>query len=156
MGATEFAQVLVKHLNAYASVALYARAFVRQLNQDPAPSDVPSFQVVTSSLKHRERTWYVSILSASGLRNADFFLMGTSDPYCTCQVCGVKNQSGRIRVKTDVISNSTDPVWNQSFALSFRGDHALEFQVWDRDLFPKKDELLGRASLNTAQIVGGI
>merc|ERR1719482_2711765 len=80
--------------------------------------------------------------------------MGTSDPYCVCQVRGVK-KSSKTRVKTDVISNSTDPVWNQSFELTFRGEHSLEFQVWDHDLFPKQDELLGYASLSSAQLVGG-
>jgi hypothetical protein len=152
---TEFSQVIVKHFDAYASVVLYARKFVRELNEDPAPpSDVPSFQVVTSSLEC-ERTWYVSIISASGLRNADFFLMGTSDPYCTCQVRGLKNHSASTRVKTDVIPNSLEPVWNESFELTFRGDHSFEFDVWDRDIFPKKDELLGHARVSSAQLAGG-
>jgi hypothetical protein len=150
----EFAQVLVKHLDAYASVVLYARKFVRQLNDEPSPSDLPSFQVVTSSLKNCERTWHVTILSASGLRNADLFLMGTSDPYCVCQVHGLRTNS-KTRVKTDVIQNCTQPVWNQSFELSFRGEHSLVFQVWDRDLFPKQDELLGYATISSAQLAGG-
>jgi hypothetical protein len=147
---TEFASVLGKHLDAYASVVLYAREFVRQLNLDQTPSDVLPFQVVTSSVKQHERTWYVTMQSASGLRNADFFLMGTSDPYCTCQIRGQKKS-----VQSDVISNSTDPIWNQTFELTSSGDPSFEFQVWDRDFFPKKDELLGRASLTSAQIVGG-
>jgi len=152
---TEFAQVLVKHLDAYANVVLYARKFVRQLNEEPSfRSDLPKFQVVTSNAKKCERTWYVTIMSANGLRNADLFLMGTSDPYCICQVHGLK-KTDKTRVKTETIPNTCDPVWNQTFELSFRGERSFEFQVWDRDLFPKQDEILGYASLSSAQIEGG-
>jgi hypothetical protein len=151
----DFAQVLVKHLEAYANVVLYGREFVRQLNAESSfRSDLPKFHIHTTGVKRCERTWYVTIMGASGLRNADFFLMGTSDPYCICKVHGVKRSSNTL-VKTDVISNTTSPTWNQSFELSFHGEHPFEFQIWDKDMFPKQDELLGYASLSSSQIVDG-
>jgi hypothetical protein len=150
---TEFAQAVARFPDAYASVVLYGRTFAEQLSVTTAPSDLPGFEVVTRKRpRHRENTVYVMISSASGLRNADGFLMGKSDPYCLCQVRGLRKYTSTTRCKTDVVQNCTDPVWNQSFAITFRGEHELEFQVWDRDLFPKQDELLGMAYLSYAQI----
>jgi hypothetical protein len=150
---SEFAQAVVRFPDAYASVVLYARAFADQLSLEATPSDLPSFEVVARKRpRHKENTVYVQISSASGLRNADGFFMGTSDPYCVCQVRGLKKQNAHTRCKSEVVQNCIDPVWNQSFELTFRGEHEIEFQVWDRDLFPKQDELLGFAYLSYAQI----
>lgn len=86
----------------------------------------------------------VSIVSAWGLRNADFGLMqGASDPYCICQPVG-RPSSG---IKTRVENDTLHPVWNhEGFIPSFGEDDDLEFCVYDKDLM-KSDDLLGRAVL---------
>mmetsp|Transcript_53752 Transcript_53752/g.172293 ORF Transcript_53752/g.172293 Transcript_53752/m.172293 type:complete len:349 (-) Transcript_53752:226-1272(-) len=87
----------------------------------------------------------VTVLSASGLRAAD--LGGKSDPYCVCQVPG----RPQTRFKTHVIKESLDPVWNcQASIADYSPGDPLEFVVWDQD-FGKSDDLLGRATLSSAQ-----
>lgn len=93
----------------------------------------------------------VQILSARGLRAADF--MGKSDPYCVCKLKGA--QDGDRKLKTDVIKQTLEPIWN------FRGgvadfaptddSAALSFKVWDQDTPPKPDDFLGKAVLPIEQ-----
>lgn len=71
-----------------------------------------------------------------------------SDPYCICEVPG----KPRSRVMTDVRNATCEPVWNyhtevQDFAV---GD-MLEFSVFGRQRWPRKDELLGRALLVSSE-----
>lgn len=83
----------------------------------------------------------VSIWSAKNLRNADWG--GKSDPYCTCQLSNMPET----KFKTEVVENNLDPVWNARFDLDYVPGKHLEFVVFDKDLGPKADDLLGRCML---------
>eukprot|EP00928_Gymnodinium_smaydae_P045752 TRINITY_DN3045_c0_g1_i1.p1 TRINITY_DN3045_c0_g1~~TRINITY_DN3045_c0_g1_i1.p1 ORF type:complete len:774 (+),score=55.45 TRINITY_DN3045_c0_g1_i1:89-2410(+) len=86
----------------------------------------------------------VKIVSARGLRDADPVGFGKSDPYCVCEISGKPNS----RSRTQVVDNCLDPVWNHVCEL---GDVAagdtLEFAVYDKDQWPKRDDLLGKARM---------
>jgi len=146
--ASEFLQSALRHPDAYAGIALYAKSFVAELNAEVLPSDIPNFEIVARRrYRKRVHTLHVRISGATGLRNADGFFMGTSDPYCVCRVRGMRTHTSSTRRKTETVSNCTDPIWNEDFVLNFSGNHELEFQVYDSDMFPKQDELLGFAHL---------
>lgn len=88
----------------------------------------------------------IVIVGARGLRNADN--MGTSDPYCTCQVPG-KDWS---KFQTAVIDNALNPVWNEEHMINdYVAGDPLEFQVLDDDdgKDESKDDKLGRATLES-------
>lgn len=93
----------------------------------------------------------VSILSAQGLRNADF--NGQSDPYCVCEVPGRPVSTW----KTRVIDNSLSPVWNEGQELAkYRQNDGIKFTVFDSDLeitccgiqlYNDQDDFLGEVTL---------
>jgi len=88
----------------------------------------------------------ISILGASGLRNADW--IGKSDPYCTCEILA-KPDAGKI--KTHVIKNNLNPTWDYEAELSeFEAGDILVFKVYDED-FGKKDDFLGTLSVMSEQ-----
>jgi len=89
----------------------------------------------------------ITVESACNLYNADCMLAGKSDPYVIVEVPG---QAG-MKVQTEVISNDLNPVWNflGEIASFYDGD-VLRFTVWDKDVFPKSDDFLGKVEL-TAQ-----
>lgn len=79
-------------------------------------------------LRHPHLTLH--IISAKGLRDTDFMPgKDKSDPYCLVQVLGKE-----IAVKTHVVQDQLDPVWD--FVLPIEGyedTDSLEFSVWDAD-----------------------
>jgi len=83
----------------------------------------------------------VMITSAEGLRNADW--IGKSDPYCVCEVPG----KPYTRFKTEVRSNTLEPVWNKQCDFDYTPGDLLEFSVFDKDIWPKSDDFLGSARL---------
>jgi len=83
----------------------------------------------------------VVINNAEGLRNADW--MGKSDPYCVCEVPG----KPYTKFKTEVRSNTLEPVWNKQCDFDYTPGDLLEFSVFDKDIWPKSDDFLGRARL---------
>ncbi|CAJ1421743.1 unnamed protein product [Effrenium voratum] len=83
---------------------------------------------------------HVTIKSATGLRNADFS-HGDSDPYCILEVPG--SDKG---FRTEVVEDSSSPVWNVSNKLMVTPQETLQFVVWDRDKLDS-DDLLGKVSL---------
>lgn len=88
--------------------------------------------------------------SARGLRKADW--MGKSDPYCRCEIPGKQHT----QVQTPYLESTLTPVWNFVGAVpDYEEGDSLEFSVWDRDPPPKKDDLLGRVILTSAQVVSG-
>eukprot|EP00928_Gymnodinium_smaydae_P079412 TRINITY_DN6334_c0_g2_i1.p1 TRINITY_DN6334_c0_g2~~TRINITY_DN6334_c0_g2_i1.p1 ORF type:complete len:1491 (+),score=333.93 TRINITY_DN6334_c0_g2_i1:65-4537(+) len=91
----------------------------------------------------------VDVLSAHGLPNMDGCLAGTSDPYCICEIVGKEDNS---HFKTKVINNCEDPVWNHSGIMYayLIGDN-LKFHVWDKDTFPKPDQLIGSCELHSSK-----
>ncbi|CAJ1336971.1 unnamed protein product [Effrenium voratum] len=92
----------------------------------------------------------VTILSADGLRNADWLGSG-SDPYCLCTVRG----KGGASFRTPTVQNQHCPVWNHMEKITdFLHGDALYLSVKDSDKL-KYDDILGEVSLTTEQIVPG-
>jgi len=90
----------------------------------------------------------IHIIGARGLRKAD--AGGLSDPYCTCGIVG-KN----IKVKTPVINNTLDPVWNfESHMTGCAPKDSLLFTVWDRDI-GSRDDSLGSTTLHGIDFKNG-
>lgn len=91
----------------------------------------------------------VKIISARGLRNADFG--GKSDPYCTCKIPG-KSWS---TFQTAVVDDTLTPVWNEEHIINdYETTDSLEFEVLDDDDEPltgpdqEEDESLGCGSID--------
>uniref|UniRef100_A0A7S4PU83 C2 domain-containing protein n=1 Tax=Alexandrium monilatum TaxID=311494 RepID=A0A7S4PU83_9DINO len=86
----------------------------------------------------------VTIVSASGLRNADHLPgQGVSDPYCVCSIPG----KPRSRIWTKVIDNNLNPVWNHEEKFhGFAVGDSLDFRVYDKDV-GMSDDFLGKAKL---------
>eukprot|EP00927_Polykrikos_kofoidii_P037589 TRINITY_DN31766_c0_g1_i1.p1 TRINITY_DN31766_c0_g1~~TRINITY_DN31766_c0_g1_i1.p1 ORF type:complete len:1180 (+),score=207.19 TRINITY_DN31766_c0_g1_i1:426-3965(+) len=95
-----------------------------------------------------KRTLMITVMAASGLRNADW--VGKSDPYCTVEVQGGPALKFRTAVKKDTLS----PEWNEVFEVPDYTGEALVFKVWDKDPM-KKDDYLGCANLHGAEIKQG-
>lgn len=85
--------------------------------------------------------WHVTIVSARGLRNADW--LSKSDPYCICRVAGKPHTE----FKTPVVKNNLNPVWGFEHELELAPTDSVEFVVMDKDHRPKSDDLLGRVTL---------
>lgn len=89
----------------------------------------------------------VTIVSARGLRNADF--VGKSDPYCECEVLG-KSTS---KLATAIIDDNLNPQWNYEAEITgYNVGDVLTFTVKDKD-YIKSDDVLGRATLRTPQFL---
>lgn len=90
----------------------------------------------------------VTVLGAENLRNADF--VGKSDPYCVCEVSGKRSSAKQ----TQVIHDNLSPIWNCELVIrGFDAHDALEFKVFDRDMYPKSDDFLGSTSLSAAKVL---
>jgi len=86
----------------------------------------------------------VTIVSARGLRQGGMFGFSKLDPYCVCDVPGMPH----MRFETPVVSNNTNPTWNSEFLITeYPLGADLHFGVWDKEPWPKRDELLGAAVL---------
>lgn len=107
---------------------------------DDAPLDPPG-QVSHTTSGPQVKRLRVVITSAEGLRNADW--IGKSDPYCVCEVPG----KPYTRFKTEVRSDTLEPVWNKQCDFDYTPGDPLEFSVFDKDIWPKSDDHLGRARL---------
>eukprot|EP00929_Paragymnodinium_shiwhaense_P110470 TRINITY_DN7750_c0_g1_i2.p1 TRINITY_DN7750_c0_g1~~TRINITY_DN7750_c0_g1_i2.p1 ORF type:complete len:617 (-),score=123.62 TRINITY_DN7750_c0_g1_i2:95-1945(-) len=87
----------------------------------------------------------VSILSAAGLRKADWF--GLSDPYCSVYF----DDEDEVRVKTQICKKTLNPSWNFSSEIKdYRGE-AVVFKVWDWDMVGSHD-FLGTARVQPEMI----
>eukprot|EP00747_Dinoflagellata_sp_TGD_P167123 gnl/TRDRNA2_/TRDRNA2_191035_c0_seq1.p1 gnl/TRDRNA2_/TRDRNA2_191035_c0~~gnl/TRDRNA2_/TRDRNA2_191035_c0_seq1.p1 ORF type:complete len:875 (-),score=119.38 gnl/TRDRNA2_/TRDRNA2_191035_c0_seq1:67-2691(-) len=97
----------------------------------------------------RVRHLRVSIVSATGLRNADW--VGKSDPYCVCWIPSKADS----RCQTKHINNTLDPEWNEVHEISdYEPGDRLEFEVYDYDVVGKHD-LLGRTTLGSTIVFEG-
>mmetsp|Transcript_62171 Transcript_62171/g.180274 ORF Transcript_62171/g.180274 Transcript_62171/m.180274 type:complete len:524 (+) Transcript_62171:58-1629(+) len=114
--------------------------------------EVQKYTPVASPLVQEQvPTVTVTFISAKRLRNADVSVNGLSDPYCICEIPGKQGS----RIKTPVIKDCLDPVWNHSAQLvGFEIGDSLSFAVLDKDLF-LKDDVLGRAALSSEDINNG-
>jgi hypothetical protein len=91
-----------------------------------------------SGMVEYEGVLMVRLLSARGLAKADF--LGLSDPYCVLEaVPSFKPQPVRSRV----IANSLDPLWNETIPLMVENaeKQSLHVSVFDKDLIGTDDFL---------------
>lgn len=84
----------------------------------------------------------VTVLGAKDLQN------GRCSYYCTCEVKGDLRFSGRSHVVNDVI----DPVWQKTMEFDYEGIEPLVFCVFQKEVWPKQDTLLGMATLEAEDI----
>lgn len=91
----------------------------------------------------------IHVIEAQNLMKKDVGLMGMgkSDPYCILRL-------GAQKFQTKTINNTVNPKWD--FCCEFLTDvirsQAIEFEVFDVDDGPTKDDLLGRANLDVHDI----
>mmetsp|Transcript_132340 Transcript_132340/g.382581 ORF Transcript_132340/g.382581 Transcript_132340/m.382581 type:complete len:462 (-) Transcript_132340:132-1517(-) len=132
----------------------------------PEPPTEPQVQPPLEST----RLLSVTILSARGLRDADF-MPGSdkSDPYCRCEIVGKPNSW----FKTGVVRDCLDPVWNHTELMEdYEEGDVLMFSVYDEDdasqnknasisymnegpsqLFLDGDEFLGRIVISDDEVL---
>jgi len=93
----------------------------------------------------------VTMVSARGLRQADWGILGfgNPNPFCKCEIQG-KPQA---KIKTSVEKKTMEPSWGHEsdFPDYVHGD-VLMFTVWDKDRL-KSDDLLGKAYLACGQFI---
>lgn len=106
--------------------------------------DGTSFDAMPKAAPEETAKIVVNIISAEGLRNADW--IGKSDPYCICEIQGKRET----KFQTNVIGETLEPVWNfEKTVDDYVPGDVLEFTVMDKDPWPKSDDLLGRAALSS-------
>mmetsp|Transcript_103612 Transcript_103612/g.292435 ORF Transcript_103612/g.292435 Transcript_103612/m.292435 type:complete len:701 (-) Transcript_103612:22-2124(-) len=113
---------------------------------------VPTHDMACSDLEEPNLKFNVTIEGASDLSNLDGILAGVSDPYCICEVAGLKKHTRYTRFQTKVVGNSLNPEWKQTSEVAMGPNQALEFQVWDRNTKPLPDQLIGKARLEGAPL----
>jgi len=91
----------------------------------------------------------VTILSARGLRNADW--VGKSDPYCAWEVTGKSDT----KKQTPSVTDQLDPEWNHEEEVTgYCVGDSITFLVKDMDP-AKPDDALGKVVLETSQFLPG-
>lgn len=105
----------------------------------------------TQPVQHlRQDALCVTILSARGLRNADWGFGdkdNKSDPYCVCEIPGKQGA----KVRTHAIQNTLNPVWNTEVVMrDWQVGDSLKFTVYDKDIM-KRSDCLGHATLLSSQ-----
>jgi len=87
----------------------------------------------------------ISIVSARGLRNADW--VGKSDPYCTCEVSG----KPETKLETPALTDQLNPEWNHEAQISgYCVGDSVTFVVKDKDP-AKPDDFLGKLVMEGSQ-----
>lgn len=131
-----------KPVEAFLSVAVKAQ---KRSAQGLAPFQGRRGLVENGSMKYELE---VQILSADGLRNADWLSSG-SDPYCLVTVKG----RGKSSVRTKTIKNEHSPLWRHTDKIEdfYHGDK-LAISVRDADRM-KHDDMLGQVQLETEQLI---
>jgi len=113
-----------------------------ELTQPKPEPNAESPGAVSDSLEAEPASRFtVSIVSARGLRNADWLPgAGKSDCYCILKAVGKDGELHRTRT----INNTLDPLWNEEVQVD-EPVEALELSVWDQDY--GHSDALGRATL---------
>lgn len=85
----------------------------------------------------------LTIKNAKSLRNAETF--GTSDPYCkVVLISSDVTEAGKELTRTKHISNSLNPVWDETHYLLFHNlRDSFKFQIYDSNGSLNSDTLLG-------------
>mmetsp|Transcript_45966 Transcript_45966/g.142330 ORF Transcript_45966/g.142330 Transcript_45966/m.142330 type:complete len:396 (+) Transcript_45966:1-1188(+) len=115
----------------------------------PEHGPPPEARPLVEAASPRPQPVKVAVVSARGLRNADWLPgAGMSDVYCVCSVVGKPH----LTTRTVTCNNTLSPVWNHQFELpGFQRGDCLQFDVMDRDMgFMKKDDSLGTATLSSS------
>jgi hypothetical protein len=91
----------------------------------------------------------ITVVSAAGLRDADWMPFAKSDPYCQISI-------GPSCARTKTVANNLDPVWNETFFLFVRDlrTQRLQVRVLDEDLI-ESDDLLGAGMRGLADLAEG-
>mmetsp|Transcript_57618 Transcript_57618/g.166816 ORF Transcript_57618/g.166816 Transcript_57618/m.166816 type:complete len:822 (-) Transcript_57618:234-2699(-) len=104
-------------------------------------------------LENEIKSLRLKIISATGFRNTDG-PGGSSDPYCICELAGQPHT----KCKTQVIPNSTHPVWECMLELErVTMRDIVNFSLWDYDggASEQHDDPLGRTHLTAVQALYG-
>lgn len=97
---------------------------------------------VTESVK---KTLKVKIVSASGLKDEDYFMNGDSDPFCVCEIPGKPDS----RVQTPVVEESLNPAFGQEFDIAgYENGDSLTFSIYDSD--GSESTLLGKTTVSSS------
>eukprot|EP00929_Paragymnodinium_shiwhaense_P100080 TRINITY_DN62125_c0_g1_i1.p1 TRINITY_DN62125_c0_g1~~TRINITY_DN62125_c0_g1_i1.p1 ORF type:complete len:996 (+),score=186.86 TRINITY_DN62125_c0_g1_i1:127-3114(+) len=154
LDAMVFGKAMRQHADVHAITVLYARQFWEELQAEDQLSDICSFQVRCLLPEDmRPHPFQVTIMSARGLRKADF--LGSSDPYVICEVRSTPqdNKPSRSkknkRIQTPVIANNCSPTWDHTEVLDCQLDDIIQFTVWDHDRL-RPAEFLGMTTLNAS------
>jgi len=125
---------------------LVGRALCLADDASGVAEEQPPRSVVSGALsaQMKQPELRVNVIGAQDLRNADY--IGKSDPYCIVKI------QGKSSLKTKVIDDCLNPVWNEEFLVKdyVVGD-LVEFIIMDQDMWPKSDDVLGTASLASSQ-----
>eukprot|EP00927_Polykrikos_kofoidii_P034426 TRINITY_DN29221_c0_g1_i1.p1 TRINITY_DN29221_c0_g1~~TRINITY_DN29221_c0_g1_i1.p1 ORF type:complete len:341 (-),score=54.77 TRINITY_DN29221_c0_g1_i1:96-1118(-) len=85
----------------------------------------------------------VTVIHATGLKHLNF--LGDA-PYCVCEVKHMDQKTTPSSFRTQTVSKSLDPVWNETHELNnWHPGEALEFIIYDKGLIGARTE--GRCSL---------
>jgi len=119
---------------------------VSQAHAIAATSAVP--EVSDAVVEAESAPLKITVLSAKNLRGGVPFGFSKSDPYCVCEVRGMPS----LRHQTRVVAGSSNPVWNEEFEMiDYPVGSPLHFSVWDKDEWPKRDDFLGGATLESRE-----
>lgn len=143
---------VIKADDGLGSVALNPEQFLEngfegELQLTGCGDGVEAFLTVKVEVIHPKVT--VTVVSAKGLRDADF--IGTSDPYCLCEVDGRADT----QFQTAACKESTNPVWDHEAVVSnYKAGDALQFTIRDSDP-AKPDDMLGKLTISAEQFHNG-
>jgi len=109
-------------------------------DSQPAAVRVAKPAASRGSQSRQKKNRFVTVVSASNLKNIDAWRLGMISPYCVIKVNGVEH------FRTDVTKHSQSPVWHCSRKIPITPFCKLQFEVWDKH--PISDVLLGDALLD--------
>merc|ERR1719413_168430 len=93
--------------------------------------------------ERKQKYMQVKLLSAKKLPAKDLF-GGKSDPYAVCEVVGKPHS----KFQTKVVNNELEPIWDHTGELvDYLPGDSLEVAVFDKDIWPKRDDLLGKVTI---------
>lgn len=91
----------------------------------------------------------VTLIEGANVPKADLF--GLSDPYCILSIKGKGDEQ-----KSKYIDNTESPQWNDNFTFFVDNQNQiLHIDLMDKDLPPKKDDLLGSVDIELSQLTIG-
>jgi len=82
------------------------------------------------------RTLVVKVKNATGLRNADHFFAGKSDPYVILRLVDAKGKTVAGPKQTSIKDDTLNPVWNEDIVfdgLDTPAAYSLKINVFDKD-----------------------